>query len=742
MRHLTICDRVMREKGKLELCLLQCVLSGPPRVGKSTFLRRIIGEFSAALYASQSPSTGIMEKVIQVTIKNASFILAVASKAGVNWKAVTLGEEAAILLRAILLSLPQQVPTKPSHDQEEEILSGRSTSMHLEQNVPQRESNSTDEPDLTVAAAENEVLIPSLLDVSHDSSKSPTLAVIPGYISPIEIFRNALHSKEWAESLAQKVLGQSLNLYFSDTGGQPEFQEVLPALLSGPSVFIVVFKLNGHLNQKYRVQFVKSEQQKTVMYESSFMVIETIFQSLASISSMCNYVSRNSNQLVPIKPKVLLVGTHKDQATSKHIKSTQRDLKETLENTEYYRDGIVVFESLESPALTINNLSANDEDTFKVRTSITRLAQDPVFKVSVPAPWLALQLSLRVLDDPVISYEQCAHIANDCGILSDDELKEALWFLHTKLGVIRYFHQIPELQDIIICDPQIIFNKINDLIIHTFTFEKIQDAYVSETFRKKGIFPANVLDKISQPSNKLFTNSKIISLLKHMNIIAPIYDVHGKVTHYFMACVLAHAEKAQPQSSLIQTLHNFFGRSTSICASYIPTLCISFCCGYCPKGIFSALAVDLMKPKHRKLQWRLVQDAIYRDQVSFEVGREHHVVKIEFLFTHLAISVMTSTKVGQHQQQDATKAKELCNTIRLEIEESLIIVSKTLHYGSGAGALFGFYCPGCPNSNTSIPTVCNEDEPVVMRCKKCGPLDLDDRNQLWFGEKMVQSCNK
>ena len=394
---------------------------------------------------------------------------------------------------------------------------------------------------------------------------------------------------------------------------------------------------------------------------------------------------------------------------------------------------------IKPPALTINNLSANDEDAFKIRTFITRLACDPAFKVSVPAPWLALQLSLRVLGDPVISYEQCAHIASNCEILCDNELKEALWFLHTKLGVIRYFHQIPELQDIVICDPQIIFSKINDLIIHTFTFERIHDAYVSETFRKKGIFPANTLDQISQPSNKLFTNSKIISLLKHMNIIAPIYDAHGTVTHYFMGCILAHAEKAQQRSSLIQTLYNLFGRSTSTDTSYIPTLCVSFHCGYCPKGIFSALAIDLMKPKCRKLQWRLVQDGIYRDQVSFEVGREHHVIKIEFLITHLAISIMTSTEVGRHQQQDVAKAKELCNTLRLEIEESLIVVSKTLHYGFGAGALFGFYCPKCPNNSTSVPAVCDEDEPIVMRCKKCGPTDLDDSNQLWFGEKMVQS---
>ena len=101
---------------------------------------------------------------------------------------------------------------------------------------------------------------------------------------------------------------------------------------------------------------------------------------------------------------------------------------------------------------------------------------------------------------------------------------------------------------------------------------------------------------------------------------------------------------------------------------------------------------------------------------------------------------MTSTEIGRRQQHNATKAKELCNTIRLEIEESLIVMSKTLHYGSGTCAIFGFYCPKCPYSSNRIPAICDEDEPIVMRCKKCGPVDLNDGNQLWFGEKMVSAC--
>ena len=137
-------------------------------------------------------------------------------------------------------------------------------------------------------------------------------------------------------------------------GGQPEFQEVLPAIIAGPCVFFVVFKLTDRLQQRYRVQYVESLTRKSITYESSFTILESILQSLASIASMCSYVSRDSGELMPIKPKVVLVGTHKDQAKEKQIKEVQREIQQILLDTEFYKDNIVVFASQDEPVLTIN----------------------------------------------------------------------------------------------------------------------------------------------------------------------------------------------------------------------------------------------------------------------------------------------------------------------------------------------------------------------------------------------------
>ena len=195
-------------------------------------------------------------------------------------------------------------------------------------------------------------------------------------------------------------------------------------------------------------------------------------------SEMCIRDS-NSSQLVPIKPKVVLVGTHKDQTDDKHIRNIQRELKRVFANTEYFKKDIIVFASPSEPALTIDNLSNDKQDASKICQLVEEITSDPSFTVSVPAPWLALLLSLRLVESAVVSYEDCSSMANDCGIHGDEEIKEALWFLHTKLGVIRYFHQIPELRDVVICDPQVIFDKITDLITRTFTFEPVSYTHLT-----------------------------------------------------------------------------------------------------------------------------------------------------------------------------------------------------------------------------------------------------------------------
>ena len=91
------------------------------------------------------------------------------------------------------------------------------------------------------------------------------------------------------------------------------------------------------------------------------------------------------------------------------------------------------------------------------------------FTTTSPSHWLIYSLVLRQLKSQIESSINCYRIAEECGIISDDEHKEALHFIHTKMGVIRYFPIDDDLEQIVILNPQVLFDRITELIAETFT---------------------------------------------------------------------------------------------------------------------------------------------------------------------------------------------------------------------------------------------------------------------------------
>ena len=427
--------------------------------------------------------------------------------------------------------------------------------------------------------------------------------------------------------------------------------------------------------------------------------------------------------MVAIQPQVVLVATHEDQASEAQIRAIQQELKETLEKTEYYHQNILVFASEDEPMFTVNNISSDGQDTCKIRSIVERIAKHPSFQIDVPLPWLVSSLAFRLLQVPVISYEQCTSIADECGIDTPDELKEALWFMHHKVGFIRYFESVPELRDMVILDPQLLFDKITELISSTFTFDSVPvGAYDCEQFRKTGMFSLPTIEDLTARSHEYLSSAKLVKLLEHLHIIAPIRGKSGEVEKYFMPCVLSHAApKARIQEEA---------------PSKIPPIFITFGCGYFPKGVFSALIVHLMS-KHNnggaKITWRLNEDEISRDRVTFNIGQALHTVSITTHCTHLEVLVQSETQVSFDLLQ--TSPHKECNSIRRCINEGIVAVSQTLHYSCDSAFHYSFYCThsSCPKPHDHL-AVCYDNDPIAVVCSKSRkPCDLPENCRVWFG---------
>lgn len=125
-----------------------------------------------------------------------------------------------------------------------------------------------------------------------------------------------------------KDLKNSCTLYLSDIGGQIEFQELIPALITGPSLHIIVMRANRGLNNLCRVEYLHKDGQSAHSYIANYTVKEELIQNLSTIMS-----TGKDGQL----PKAIVVLTFKDKSTEEEIHEMDKELQKVVKETDAYK---------------------------------------------------------------------------------------------------------------------------------------------------------------------------------------------------------------------------------------------------------------------------------------------------------------------------------------------------------------------------------------------------------------------
>ena len=322
--------------------------------------------------------------------------------------------------------------------------------------------------------------------------------------------------------------------------------------------------------------------------------------------------------------------------------------------------------------------------------------------MTTPSHWLIYSLVLRQLKSRIESYDNCFRIARDCGITSHEELKEALHFIHTKMGLIRYFTK-DELDQIVFLNPQALFDKVTELITDTFTFEKA-GKQIEDDF-KKGIFSFSDFEKL-QCSDPLLNPSRFAKVLEHLRIVAPFHQ--DGVLKYFLPCAIPHGDNTdKPQDRSTQT------------SQPIPPLVVSFECGYRPMGLAGALIKYLMTNERQSnyFTWNLSTDGIFRDQVSFLIIQSCDTILLKMFPTHLEVTFLPDPNDSERVGYSIEK---VCHEVWKTIQAGIERVNSDINCIRNTQASFTFYCqvkdctfgkphpaeyvPGklfCPKSNKS-----------------------------------------
>ena len=307
----------MKEKGSLEQIAMHCVFLGLPRSGKSSLIRRLLGKC-----LSVSTSTGVAEKAIKVEIRKST-----AQVSGLLWcELEDLDDEAVLVMCNLSRTAPVEVTALTTDDPVSSQAGKAFSVFQFFRNLFTLGSRNKQHKKAASSS-------PSLVE-----SQSPGEQ---GMKPPLEVFRDAFRKKQ---SKLKELVDEPWMLYITDTGGQPEFQELLPILVSGPSLFFLVFSLHLELNKKFRVEYITSHGKVTVPYEAGLTVQEMLLQSLGTIASTS--VSRMvGDKKVMIQPNIFFVATHKDLVSEEHIHQVDITLQEVVKGTEAYKNGMVQFGS-------------------------------------------------------------------------------------------------------------------------------------------------------------------------------------------------------------------------------------------------------------------------------------------------------------------------------------------------------------------------------------------------------------
>ena len=392
------------------MLFLKFLFSGPPRLGKTTACRRLMGEIVDLMSAGEADrvhaSTGAVESGSDMIVKSVSSSTAVVTKA--EWCAAkSLTDEAHMLF----LQLEQNMET------EDNLPTTTITTTTSTPAIDKMATRTTGEATAATPTTTSHLRPKSgfLMKVRKkfmsikrrnpaQSSPDTAAAQIANIPAMTELFQKVSEQPEFLEEVQHHFRAF---LRIEDTGGQPELMDMLPALTIGPGLYLIFFNLQWNLNKEFKVFYQHPSGETTTPEESKITLEEMLLSTLSSIS--CSSASANllkdeevnSSDMHEIfkssKSVAYLVGTHKDKVSEEHISQLDKDLQSIIRGTDFFDKGLVKFCSDGKLIVAMDNMKGGIEEVKAIREMLDT-AMEKYFKpLRIPAVWLLFTIfvSLR-----------------------------------------------------------------------------------------------------------------------------------------------------------------------------------------------------------------------------------------------------------------------------------------------------------------------------------------------------------
>ena len=453
-----------------------------------------------------------------------------------------------------------------------------------------------------------------------------------------------------------------------DTGGQPEFINLFPAISSSIIVTFIVLNMCGgvkSLDEPVKVIHSKHGEHSHEPYHLHYSNLDLIkllmaFSNDSSIKVKPPLLPIQQNSKYTGTSYQCYVGTHKDEVSKAEIQTIESKLNSTADELKCKE---FLWELNEEVLFPVDNTTAGGETedpiAGMIRTRIQELVEDSSI-YEVPITWFILLLEMQrtcsQAEIKFLSYTEVVDICKKANLSNDEkEIQNALLFFHL-VGVILYYHEVPGMCQYVIINHQWLFEKLTSLVNLTFERKGFNLKAISK-FKHEGILNKSLIEQMN-----LHTDLKtdcFIALLEHLKVIAKI-----DTENYFMPCVL----RSQSDTS---TILDQYGNLQHI------QLLAHFVNSPLPQGFFCSLIVQIsqnlptnwLPPLHSTKQ----KQHTYNNLITFYTSDTGHSISLIDKIGWLEIQIRHKKTVPaihyDVQQFLTTSFEAVCSHLQLDYKQ-------------------------------------------------------------------------
>ena len=370
-----------------------------------------------------------------------------------------------------------------------------------------------------------------------------------------------------------KPLSDEVVAEINDSGGQPQFLEILPRFVSGLSIAIVVTNLSERLDKCPTSYYYGKDGVLVGEGEPSKITNE---QMLRQFLQMVVSQSQGNSQI-----KFIIVGTHRDM---EHVCSESREEKErklsNMVKSFDLGDNVVYADPKCKKLIFAVNAKDPNETDYEMGRKVMEVVMDKdgAEIINIPLKFHLLEKTLREMSTTgQIAFTLSEVMQNVREYFNNEmSLREGLHYLEQS-NRIFYFREL--FPDKVIGDPQLLLNMVTRIVVEHIKLNSGIDTgrtmYAGwKKFKEQGILTVEILKKISNCYDSHFTPEDMLKLLEELLICFRMNP-----GEFLMPCLLStqtcspriESPTANPMLQFSMMLH--FPRGIARIGIYCSTIC-------------------------------------------------------------------------------------------------------------------------------------------------------------------------